>query len=92
MLTGIHPSHPSFQRQGVFASALAEWLLLSMCDYFVITESGFAKTAVAYNLHSPRIFLYSNFMKDASSFSTYSNSCDQARPTSLLRFSRWSGL
>jgi len=39
-------------------SILAEWLLLSMCDYFVITESGFAKTSVAYNINMPKMFLF----------------------------------
>lgn len=63
-----------------------------MCDHFVITESGFSKTAVAYNLLSPRVFLYTRLDRKGMFHLSELPPCDQTRPYSLLHFSRWSGL
>ena len=85
--SGIEPLHVRFNSSAVMGSILAEWLLLSMCDYFVITESGFAKTSVAYNINMPKMFLFSHFQFDHAK-----GQCDQAKPSSLFHFHRWSGL
>lgn len=85
--TSFKPSHPRFQGKGAFASVYAEWLLLSLCHHFVITESGFAKTAVAFNIGRPKLFLYAHFHYGGTK-----GDCNQSRPSSLLDFTRWSGL
>lgn len=82
----LAPSHPQFNGSAM-ASVMAEWLMFSTCQSFVITESGFAKTAVAYNIQEPRLFLFAHFQ-----FAQAKGSCDQAQPGSLLDFHRWSGL
>lgn len=68
-------------------SVLAEWLLFSTSDFFVITESGFAKTAAAFNINMPKMFLFSHFHYDQMQ-----GKCDQARPQTLAHFHKWSGL
>jgi len=68
------------------APVFAEWLLFSTSRSFVITESGFSKTfgcvqhPLAQDLPLPHF-------KDNTT-----GSCEPSQPSSLLHFTRWSGL
>lgn len=83
----IDPVHPSFNGTGFMAPVFAEWLLFSTSPSFIIPESGFSKTAAAYNIRSPKIFLFAQFKEDNGT-----GSCEPYQPSSLLLFTRWSGL
>lgn len=52
--------HPQFHGSAAMTSTVADWLLLSTCHTYVITESGFSKTAAAFNLENPRYYLFQN--------------------------------
>eukprot|EP00475_Leptophrys_vorax_P045225 TRINITY_DN9319_c0_g1_i3.p1 TRINITY_DN9319_c0_g1~~TRINITY_DN9319_c0_g1_i3.p1 ORF type:complete len:237 (-),score=11.80 TRINITY_DN9319_c0_g1_i3:43-657(-) len=60
-----------------YQETVAEWLLLSLCDLFVIGESGYSRTAAFYSLRPGNIF---------------DPGCDPERPANLTDVaSTWSG-
>jgi len=61
LIQACDPLHTRFNGSQAIGSVLAEWLLFSMSDYFVITESAFAKTAAALQHQYAQDFLVLSF-------------------------------
>lgn len=88
--SGLTPQHVSLHGPSSLPSIVADWLLLSSCQLYVLTESAFAKTAVAFNL-SPFFHVLFHVRGDQDGFK-WRASCDGAKSSSLLEFSQLSGL
>lgn len=88
--SGVIPQHLSLHGPASLPSTVADWLLLSSCKHYVITESAFAKTAVAFNL-SPFFHTLFHVRGDEDGFK-WRAGCDGTRSSSLLDYSQLSGL
>ena len=88
--SGVVPQHWSLHGPASLPSTVADWLLLSSCKQYVLTESAFAKTAVAFNL-KPLLHTLFHVRGDADGFK-WRAACNGASSHSLLDYSQLSGL
>ena len=73
-------------------TSVAEWLVLSQCNIFVISESGFSKTAALVSLRPMSIYLLARFTYK-SKRNEWKDECDPEKPANFeLLGSRWSGV
>jgi len=52
------PIRPKHYEKGGAASTVIEWLLFTLCKVYVAPQSGFSKTAFAFNLNKPLGFYH----------------------------------
>jgi len=85
----VIPQHVAYARVGkrqAVIETVQDWLLFSFCQYYVLANSGFSKTAAAYSKVRKAIFRHPRFMRS-------SGRCDGRTPYSLEALgTTWSGL
>ncbi|CAI7856901.1 unnamed protein product [Closterium sp. NIES-54] len=97
LTTGITPLHTAMVRAAAarvasWQTSVAEWVLLTRCSLFVVTESGFSKTAALFSLRPLAIYLLARHHY-RSARNQWTDSCDPERPASFaLLGERWSGI
>jgi len=92
MSSPAKPMHIARSKENALHSVIVDWLLLSTCDFSVIAQSGFSKTATAYSIKNPyRLLLPIRW--DSGLFKQEDvMKCQGAKPSTLLDFRWWSGL
>ncbi|GJP75322.1 hypothetical protein CLOP_g5774 [Closterium sp. NIES-67] len=97
LTTGITPLHTAMVRAAAarvasWQTSVAEWVLLTRCSLFVVTESGFSKTAALFSLRPLAVYLLARHHY-RSQRNAWTDSCDPERPASFaLLGERWSGI
>jgi len=85
----VIPQHVAFAKVGkrqAAIDAVQDWLLFSFCEYYVLANSGFSKSAAAYSLVRKAIFTHPRFQRAPGR-------CDGTLPYSLEALgATWSGL
>lgn len=85
----LTPQHMGEVGAPAVLGVVVDWLMFSTCDFYVISESGFAKTSAAFNLRSPRTLVLP-LRWDHDTRVSYQ--CSGHALDSLLDFVNWSGL
>lgn len=88
LTSGFLTKHPKLVGITAMASSAVEWLLFSACDSYVIVESGLSKSAYAYNLRAPPLFMFDRLDLPLH----VHRECDLTKPLSVLDLGNWSGL
>lgn len=96
-ITGTNPTHTAL-RQDVpgrilaFKTTAAEWLVYTRCSLYLMTESGFSKTAALYSGRPFSIFLLARKYYQ-SKRNEWKDVCEPVSPASYtLLGARWSGI
>lgn len=88
-MTAIRPKH--YERGGA-ASTLIEWLLFTLCELYVVPQSGFSKTAFAYGLRKPSAYFLPRLDEEFWGIKTPRKGNCPTAPASVLELEAWSGL
>jgi len=88
LTSGFLTKHPKLVGIHGMVSAAVEWLLFSACNAYVTVESGLSKTAYAYNLHAPPLFMFDRLDMPMH----VHRECNLLEPLSILDLGNWSGL
>lgn len=92
MASPAKPMHISLSKEKALHTVVVDWLLFSTCDFGIITQSGFSKTASAYSIKNPYRFLLP-IRWDSGVFNRKDViKCQGVKPHTLLDFRWWSGL
>lgn len=88
-MTPIRPKH---YEKGGAASTMIEWLLFTLCKVYVVPQSGFSKTAFAFNMKNPLAFLIPRLDEEFWKIKTPGKGTCPMLPASIIDLEAWSGL
>lgn len=96
VVSDVYPRHFIFDARGskeqirsTVISTIQDWLLFSLCNFYIVPVSGFSRTSMAYSLMRQEVFTDPS---SKSSFPGYGR-CNASRSDSLSIVAKtWSGL